>query len=563
MARLIVIVLTGVLFQTAIFVRLQENPSTASSYSCSPSKFQQANSEVVETIERIKKEADAHSQVENTLSYLTEVIGPRLTAGEGLKKANEWTRDKLKEWGLENARLEPWGPFGRTWSLSHFQAALVEPQTIPLIAYPKAWSPGTPGTLVAPVVYIDAQDTSELQKYRGRLKDTIVLMTPARAIKLGFQATARRQSDSQLLALENAPRPAGTPRFQASPEQRQSGQLAAEKYQFFSAEGVALVIEPTRSGVDGLGETGTIFIQSATVPQPYYEYPFDSRRIWPWQQQTPRVPPQVIISAEQYNRLVRMAQSGLKLRMRVELEVQFPGEELMSYNTLAEIPGEDLKDEIVMIGAHLDSWHSGTGATDNACSVAAIMEAVRILNALKVRPRRTIRIALWSGEEQGLRGSRSYVARHFAKVGDGSIQAIMDAIREARLPSNLRVTANHQKFSVYFNLDTGAGKIRGLYLQGNERARPLIRDWLGPLKEMGVSTVSLANSDGSDNLPFDIVGLPSFQFLQDPLEYWTVTHHSNQDLYDRVPMEDLRHNVIVVAALLYRAAMAERKVPRK
>jgi hypothetical protein len=395
------------------------------------------------------------------------------------------------------------------------------------------------------------------------LKGAVVLMSPPRTIKVGFDPVGRRQTDKDLLALADAPTPAPTQRFHPTTEQRAEGQLAAMKYQFFAKEKVALVVEPSRAGEGGVGDAGTVFVQGATVPQPYYEYSFDPRRIWPWESNSPSIPPQIVVAAEHYNRMVRMMRHGEKLRMAINLEVQFQDEDRMAYNTVAEITGTDLKDEVVMLGAHLDSWHAGTGATDNATGVAVVMEAMRILQALNLQPRRTIRLGLWSGEEQGLRGSRSYVISHLAAVGDGSLQSLMDAIRDAAPPANVRHKPEFEGFSVYFNLDTGTGKIRGLYLQNNEAARPILRQWLAPFREAGASTLSISNIDGSDNLSFDAVGLPSFQFIQDPIEYRTRTWHTNQDLLDRAIADDLKHNAAVVATLVYSAAMAETRLPRK
>lgn len=514
-------------------------------------------------VERIKDEALNRSQVMKTLSYLTEAIGPRLTNSPAMRQANEWTRDTLASWGLRNARLEPWGPFGRGWTLKRFSAQVVEPQAIPLIAYPKAWSPGMEGILTAEVIYFDAKDEAELEKFKGKLKGAIVLMNRPREIKIGFDPTGRRQTDKELLGMADESQPVPAKRFHPSAEQRAAGEWTARKERFCTEEGAALLIESSRAGDGGIGDAGTIFVQAANVPQPYYEYPFDRNRLWAWETKLPKILPQIVVAAEQYNRMIRQIEFGKKLKMSVELAVEFQDKDLTAYNTIAEIPGTDLKDEIVLFGAHLDSWHSGTGATDNAAGVAAAMEVMRIIQALKLQPRRTIRIALWTGEEQGLRGSRSYVVQHLAAPGDGSIAALMETIRDNELPAKLNAKSEYEKFSAYFNLDTGTGKIRGVYLQGNEAARPIFRQWLTSFKEMGATTISAANNDGSDNLPFDAVGLPSFQFIQDQIEYRTRTWHTNQDLFDRVLPDDLKHNAAVMTAFVYNAAMSNEKLPRK
>jgi len=511
-----------------------------------------------DVVARIKDEGMKRSQVMQTLAYLTDVIGPRLTASPAMLRSNEWTRDRLKSWGLENAQLEAWGPFGRGWTLKRFSAQVTEPQAIPLIAFPKAWSPGTRGPLTAEVVYLDAKDEAGLEKYRGKLKGTIVLISAPREIKASFEPLGDRLTEKDLLRLADAPDPALTPRrpYQLTPAQRDTARLNAKKLQFVTEQGAALVVDTSR------GDGGTIFVQSASVPQPYLENPFDTRRLQPWDKSAPAMPAQIVVSSEQYNRMVRMLGQGLKLRMNVDLQVEYQDKDLMGYNTTAEIPGTDLKDEVVMIGAHMDSWHSGTGATDNAAGVAVAMEAVRILKALNLSPRRTIRIALWSGEEQGLLGSRAYVAQRFGQLGDGTRAAAVAALIDGK---TLPVTPkpDYEKFQAYFNLDNGTGKIRGVYLQGNEAVRPIFRRWLAPFREMGASTLTIANTSGTDHQAFDAIGLPGFQFIQDEIEYSTRTHHSNQDVYDRIQAEDMMQAATIMAAFIYNAAVMNERLPRK
>ena len=514
-------------------------------------------------IERIKEEGLKRSQVMQTLSYLTDVIGPRLTNSPGMKRANEWTRDKLTEWGLQNAHLESWGPFGRGWTLKSFSAQVTEPQTIPLIAYPKAWSPGTKGTLTADVIYVDAKTEADLARYKGKLKGAIVLMTTPPEVKAHFEALGERRDEKDLLRLADAPDPKSIPprSFQLNPQQRTEAMLLARKYQFFTEEGIAMLVEPSRRG-DG----GTIFVQSAVVPQPFVENPNAPgapKRINPWDVNAPRIFPQVVVAAEHYNRIVRMIQQGQRVKMSVNLAVEFQDKDLMGYNTVAEIPGTDLKDEIVMLGGHMDSWHAGTGATDNGAGVAVGMEAVRILQALKLQPRRTIRIALWSGEEQGLIGSRYYVMQHFGTLGDGTLEAFRSSSSNQSPPPKFNPKPDYEKFSAYFNLDNGTGKIRGVYMQGNEQVRPLFRQWLAPFREMGASTLSISNTGGTDHLSFDTIGLPGFQFIQDEIEYETRTHHSNQDVFDRIQAEDMKQAAVIMAVFIYNTAMLDEKIPRK
>jgi hypothetical protein len=515
-------------------------------------------------IERIKDEGLNRSQVMQTLSYLTDVIGPRLTGSPNMKHANEWTRDKLAAWGLQNAHLEAWGPFGRGWSLQKFSAQIVEPYGIPLIAYPKAWSPGTNGPLTAEVVYLDAKDEAGLAKYKGKLKGAIVLTSPAPVIKAHFDPQATRLTEKELLELANAGGPRPSRRFQLSPEQRAQAQFAAKKLQFVHDEGAALIVDTSvRRDGEALGDGGTLFVQSAAVPQPFSENPFAGRRIAPYDKNAPPIIPQIVVASEHYNRMVRMIQQGEKLKMEVNLAVQFHDDDPMGYNTIAEIPGTDLKDEIVMLGGHMDSWHSGTGATDNAAGVAVCMEAVRILQALKLQPRRTIRIALWSGEEQGLLGSRAYVAKHFGVLGDGSAATAFSAMMGSGQPPRVTPKPDYDKLSVYFNLDNGTGKVRGVYMQGNEAVRPIFRQWLTPFKEMGASTLTILNTGGTDHLSFDAIGLPGFQFIQDEIEYDTRTHHSNQDVYDRIQADDMKQAAVIMASFVYNAAMMNEKFPRK
>ncbi|MGH9940957.1 MAG: M20/M25/M40 family metallo-hydrolase [Pyrinomonadaceae bacterium] len=519
-------------------------------------------------VERIKDEGMNRSQVMQTLSYLTDVIGPRLTNSPNMKRANEWTRDRMASWGMQNAHLEPWGPFGRGWSLKTFSAQVVEPQAIPLIAFPKAWSPGTGGPLTAEVVYVDAKTMSDLDKYRGRLKGAIVLTSAVREVKAHFEGQGTRLTEKELLEMANAPDPATRPArssFQITQEQVDQILFGLKKAKFFMDEGAALLVDSSR------GDGGTLFVQSANVPVSDLPDRVDAsqgftlfRRGTPvYDKSAPRIVPQIVASVEDYNRMVRMIQQGEKLRMTVNLDVQFHDQDLMGYNTVAEIPGSDpqLKDEVVMLGGHMDSWHSSTGATDNAAGVAVAMEAARIIQSLGLKPRRTIRVALWSGEEQGLLGSRAYVEQHFGKLegATGGIPGVPAAPGSAKLAAK----PEYDKFSAYFNLDNGTGKIRGVYLQGNPAVMPLFRQWLQPFNGMGASTLTMSNTGGTDHLAFDAVGLPGFQFIQDEVEYETRTHHSNQDNYDRIQAEDMKQAATIMAAFVYNTAQRDEKLPRK
>jgi hypothetical protein len=501
-----------------------------------------------------------------TLAHLTDVIGPRLTGSPSLKRANEWTRDQLASWGLSDAHLEAWGPFGRGWSLNRFSAQVVEPQCIPLIAYPKAWSPGLDGPITAPVIHLDIHKTADLDKYQGTLNGAIVLIGSTRDLNAWFEPPGKRLDDSALLALADAPevRPSprrrpNSPRPSANPAVGPGAALSLiqRRDQFLLDEGAALVIEPSARG-DG----GTLFVASASVPRSPSASNSTTHR--PWETDAPRMLPQLVCSAEHFNRLVRMLKAGEPLKMTVDLAVTYHDGDLMGYNTLAEISGTDLKDELVMLGGHLDSWHSGTGATDNGAGVAVCMEAVRILQAAKLKPRRTIRIALWSGEEQGLLGSKAYVKEHFGSRPDPSpAEAAFDAFWGGGPDRPLQTTPSFAKISAYYNLDNGTGRIRGVYLETNEAVRPIFRRWLQPFHDQGAATLTISRTFGTDHQPFDALGIPAFQFIQDPIEYPTRTHHSNQDLYDRIQADDLKQAAVIMASFLYQTANRDELLPRK
>jgi len=573
-----------------------------------------------DAIAKIREEGMNHSQVMETLSTLTEVIGPRLTGSPNLKRANEWTRDQLQKFGLSNAHLEAWGPFGRGWSLKRYSASVVEPQQISLIGYPNAWSPCLSQPLVADVVYFEG-GTNDMEKLKGKLEGKIVLNGPTREVRPRFDPFATRLAETNLLRLANsAPgrsgdfmiagepgrfgggfgaRGGGTNRFAGGPRgEREDSESSTNSTRsgpggrggfrgrpgamgrslsFLATEKAAVVVSPSFQG-DG----GTFFVSSASVPGAGFGFGGSSSNSpRAWSTNAPAIPPQITIAAEDYNRLVRIIQHGENLKMAVDLQVQFHDADLMAYNTVAEIPGSDLKNEVVMLGAHLDSWHSGTGATDNGAGVAATMEAVRILKALNLQPRRTIRIGLWSGEEQGLLGSRAYVSKHLGyytnRVSANSTNVRAPKDEEEAAPSSRTRTGStnstpsrklihgpeYENFCAYFNLDNGAGKIRGVYMQGNEAVRPLFRRWLEPFSDLGAETLTLANTAGTDHTSFDSIGLPGFQFIQDPIDYWSRTHHSNEDVYDRVPPEDMKQAATILAAFAYDAAMRDEKLPRK
>jgi Zn-dependent M28 family amino/carboxypeptidase len=342
-----------------------------------------------------------------------------------------------------------------------------------------------------------------------------------------------------------------------TPEQRAERQFQNKKWQLIYSEGAALVLEASR------GDGGTVFVQGAVLPSPEGT-PADQRKNVR-DKDAPAIIPQVVVAVEQYNRIVRMMAKNTPVEVEINIAARYYDQDLTSHNVIAEIPGTDLKDEVVMLGAHFDSWHAGTGATDNGAGSAVCLEAVRILQALGLKPRRTIRIGLWSGEEQGLLGSRAYVAEHFGRrLGpERRFDDPPPPADQPRPPVQLELKPDHDKFAAYFNLDNGTGKIRGVYLQGNESVRPIFRAWLAPFKDMGAATLTISNTGGTDHQSFDGVGLPGFQFIQDEIEYDTRTHHSNMDVYDRIQEDDMKQAAVIMAAFVYNAAMRTEKLPRK
>jgi carboxypeptidase Q len=518
----------------------------------------------LETINKIKDEGLHRSHVMEILSYLSDVYGPRLTGSPNVKSAQDWTEKQLTSWGLQNVHLEAWGPFGRGWTLTGFSANVVAPQYLPIIAYPKAWSPSTNGAVRGKPVYLEAKTDADLEKYKGTLKGAIVLLDGVRPVKAHFEALGNRLTDEQLLALADAPAPGdggGFRRPNFTPEQRAQQELLMKKWQMCYAEGAAVVLDPSR------GDGGTIFIQQVTIPAPV-DTPFD-RRPRPWGKDAPPIIPQVSVAVEHYNRIIRMIEKGVPVELELNISSSYNDDDPMSYNVVAEIPGTDLKDQVVMLGGHFDSWQAGTGATDNGAGSAVALEAVRILQTLGIKPRRTIRIGLWTGEEEGLLGSRGYVSQHFGNRidppragGPGGPGGAGGPDREAA-PPKFELKPDQTRIAGYFNLDNGTGKIRGVYMQGNEAVRTIFRQWLAPFKDMGASTLSISNTGGTDHLSFDAVGIPGFQFIQDPIEYDTRTHHSNMDVFDRAQEEDLEQAAIIMASFVYNTAMRDEMLPRK
>ncbi len=485
-------------------------------------------------IGKFKQEGLDHSHVMDYAFHLTDVSGPRLTGSPGFLRAANWAKDELTSMGLSNAHLEPWGEFGKGWQQEHCYIAMTAPYYQPILAIPRAWTGSTPGKkmLTGEVVLVKAKDTVELEQYRGKLKGKIVMMWSNAELKPSFEPDGRRYADS---TLEKMAETTAQPERQRGQRGGNDAQRQARMAQFMvmrrmneliTSEKPALVLSMSASGNDG-----TVFVSSGG------SYSKDAEE----------APANLMLSSDDFLKLQRLLEAGQKVAIEADVKTRFFTDDLKGYNVIAEIPGTDpqLKDEIVMLGGHLDSWHGATGATDNAAGCSVMMEAVRILLASGVKPRRTIRIALWSGEEEGLFGSRNYVKNHFAD------------------PAKMELSREHEKVSAYYNLDNGSGRIRGIYLQGNEAARPIFSAWLAPFADMGAKTVTINNTGGTDHLAFDAVGIPGFQFIQDELEYDTRTHHTNMDTYDHLVADDLKQAATIVASFVYNTAQRDQQIPRK
>lgn len=482
--------------------------------------------------QKIKDEGMNHSKVMQTAFYLTDVSGPRLSNSTGLKNAQNWAVKELKSYGLSNVKLEPWGKFGKGWDVEKNYAAITVPYYHAIIAIPKAWTPGTNGPIKSEIILIKADTSLNLDQYKGKLKGKIIIYEPASmTLAAGATPDFLRYTDAQLDGMAKATpqatagnrRPgAGSPQFAAAIKMRA---FRAKIGTFLKDENVGLILSQAR------GTDGTVFTTNGAS----------------YADTAKAVAPELETSGEDYLRIVRLLKAGQKVEMEADIKTKFITNDLQGYNVIAEIAGTDkkLKEQVVMIGGHFDSWHGATGATDNAAGSAVMMEAMRILKAINFKPKRTIRIALWSSEEQGLFGSRNYVLNHF---GD---------------PKTMQLKPEQEKLSAYYNLDNGTGKIRGVFMQGNEAVAPIFKTWLEPFKDLGASTLTIRNTGSTDHVPFDAVGLPGFQFIQDPMDYFARTHHSNQDTYDRLVEDDLKQAATIVASFVYNTAQREQLMPRK
>ncbi|HXD78361.1 MAG TPA: M20/M25/M40 family metallo-hydrolase [Puia sp.] len=492
----------------------------------------QAQNEEIDmaTIQKIRQEGLHDSHVMDIAFHLTDVSGDRLTASPGFMRAATWARQQLAQWGLENARLDPWGEFGKGWELQKSYLAMTAPYYKPLIAFPKAWCAGTNGPRSASVLVIEAKDSADLDKYKGKLGGKILILDVNETYHQSFKPDATRWTGAQLDSMSKVVmRPPDTAAMRRRREAflRGGGQrLVNSLKKMAEEEGAVAILSQSLRGHDG-----TLFVQGGGAYRP------DARPNFL----------DIEIALEDYNTILRLCKAGIPVSLDADVATKFHTDDTKGYNVIAEIRGTDpkLKDQVVMLGGHLDSWHSATGATDNAAGCTVMMEAVRILKTLGIKPRRTIRIALWSGEEEGLLGSRGYVKKTF---GD---------------PATMQLLPEQSKISGYFNIDNGTGKVRGIYLQGNEACGPIFTQWLEPFRDLGATTVTISNTGGTDHQSFDAVGIPGFQFIQDEIEYSTRTHHTNMDTYDHLREDDLEQIATIVAAFVYNTAQRDEMLPRK
>lgn len=501
-----------------------------------------------ETIGRIRDEGLNRSQVMDHISWLADVFGPRLTGGPGIMQAGDWALGKFREWGLASPHRETF-PFGRGWALERFSAHMIEPQVQPLIGHPGAWSPGTNGTVVADVVRVDIESEEDFERYRGKLAGKIALTQPARSVRMLEGLIVHRMDDHQLAEAATTPIPAGRAGGRGGRAGRggrgaaQGPSLRQKIDAFYKEEGVvALFNRGSDNDLASIG-SGLSAQQQRTDGGTIFPSGGGSRG-----EDAGQGVPTVTLAVEHYNRMVRILDKGLPVKVELNIQTKFFDETTPNgFNLVAEIPGTDpaLKDEVVILGAHFDSVAYSPGATDNATGSAAMMEAMRILQAIGAKPRRTIRIALWGGEEEGLLGSRAYVREHF---GD---------------PATMVLKPAHAKISAYFNSDNGSGRVRGIWLQSNFAAEPIFRQWIEPLRDLGVEAIGPRSVGSTDHASFDAVGIPAFQFMVDRLEYNSRSHHSNMDTVDRVQREDMVQHATVAAIFAWNAANRDAMIPRK
>ncbi|MGA8029887.1 MAG: M20/M25/M40 family metallo-hydrolase [Bryobacteraceae bacterium] len=515
----------------------------------------------LEVVHRIKTEAFDNSKVMEHLSYLSDLYGPRLTGSPEFQQAADWALSRLKEYGIANVHAEKWGPFGRAWSLQSYTLEMIAPRYSHLVAAPLAWSAPTHGMGTGDVLFAPFHQDSFFDipknkesfehykaEWKGKLKGKIVLVSEAKQPKPSTKPLFRRYTDAELADIAKAPEPAirrniPIDQIKVPADEEEAGkyfaslpnetidalidqyfELINEVGRFFHDEGVAAVIR-----ADPRAHNGLIFAEAAGSHE----------------SKDPMAPATFVVTEEQYSRITRLVEKKQPVSIRMNLDAKVSDRDVDGLDLIGEIPGRKKADEVVMIGAHFDSWHSGTGATDNGAGSAVMIEVMRILKTLNLKMDRTVRIGLWSGEEEGLYGSKAYVKAHFAD------------------PKTMEVKPEHAKLDAYLNLDNGSGKIRGIYLEGNDAARPLFENWLQPFHDLEATTTTLKHTGGTDHLSFDAVGLPAFQFIQDPLDYGTVAHHSDMDTFSHAMPEDLMQASAVIAALVYDIANRDEPLPRK
>jgi len=503
---------------------------------------------------RIRDEAIAHTHVMEYASGLMDGIGPRLTGSPNLKRANEWTRDQFTAMGCANAHLEDWGEFGMGWQQVNTWLRMTAPDTAVFIAQAAPWSPATKGAVTAPAIWVDIKDEKDFDKYKGKLAGKIVFFGAMRDVKPVEKPLFTRDDEADLKKIQTYPLEAPNPDF--SFQAFLKSLAVREKIgKFLADEQAVAVITPSRDGRNNGGSGGTIFD--------------DTGAGFGWliyQREHANPLPVAVTAIENYGRVYRLLKAGVPVSLELDIDSKFYGDHEHGFDTIAEIPGTDpkLKDEIVMVGGHLDSWASATGATDNGAGTVVAMEVMRILTALGVKPRRTIRVGLWTGEEQGEFGSYGYVKQHFGEIPRSTAPdqaSVTEYDRDAAGPIIFK--PEYQKISAYFNLDNGSGRIRGIYLQQNAAVAPIFAQWIAPLADLGVGTITMRDTGGTDHEAFDAVGVPGFQFIQDPLDYGSRTHHSNMDTYERLQPEDLAQAAAVEAIFVYNAAMRDQMLPRK
>jgi hypothetical protein len=501
----------------------------------------------------IREEALNHSHIMEYASGLMDGIGPRLTGSPNLKHANEWTRDQFTAMGCANAHLEDWGEFGMGWQQLNTWVRMTSPDNAVFIAQAAPWSPATKGPVTGQAIWVEIKTEADFDKYKGKLAGKIVLYGDMRDVKPVDKPLFARDEEADLKRIETYPTSLN--------ENFSFGDFLKtlafrEKVgRFLAAENAAAVLTPSRDGRNSGGSGGTIFDDTGAgfgwlIYQRDHANPL----------------PVAVTAIESYGRVYRLLKAGAPVSIELNIDTKFTGDHEHGFDTIAEIPGTDpkLKDEVVMLGAHLDSWASATGATDNGAGTVVAMEAMRILNALRVKPRRTIRVGLWTGEEEGEFGSYGYVKQHFGFVPRSTEPDQATVTEFDREPSGpIQLKPEYQKLSAYYNVDNGSGKIRGVYLQGNAAIAPIFAQWIEPLKDLGVATLTMRDTGGTDHEAFDAIGLPGFQFIQDPLDYGSRTHHSNMDTYERLQPEDLAQAALVEVIFVYNTAMRDQMMPRK